>query len=268
MQGCAARCCRRRLLHRSATCSLRLVHTPTISPSIQRCQHTSASRPASLPPLPIGAAASTLLKELKYLEEDALRAKFEQYDLNGDGVIDTQEAAALLRTLFAGSEHEVQTAAGCVIRRLGDGEGKVTWHDFKAAADAAATPVDSRVRPIYATLILTFVAQGIQFPVLPQLARSLSLTTTDLGLISASTSAARILCNVPAAMLVERVGRRPLLIAGPAISAVGMCVLADSNTFVHMIAANVAIGSGMACTVAANFGNDMPVQPPLPRPLP
>ena len=48
----------------------------------------------------------------------------------------------------------------------------VPWKDFKAAVDEAARPVDPRVRPIYASLTFGFVSQGIQFPVLPQLARS------------------------------------------------------------------------------------------------
>ena len=40
------------------------------------------------------------------------------------------------------------------------------WAEFKANVDEAATPVDARVPPIYATLTLSFIAQGIQFPVL------------------------------------------------------------------------------------------------------
>ena len=53
-----------------------------------------------------------------------------------------------------------------------DGQGEISWGSLKAAVDDAATPVDSRVRPIYATLTLLFTSQGTQFPVLPQLGPS------------------------------------------------------------------------------------------------
>lgn len=124
------------------------------------------------------------------------------------------------------------------------------WDEFKAAVDEAAVPVDSRVRPIYATLTLSFIAQGIQFPVLPQLARSLEMTTSDLGLVTATTALARLIANAPAAALAERIGRRPLLIAGPAIAASGMTLLAASSSFYGMVAANCCLGTGLATTMA------------------
>ena len=124
------------------------------------------------------------------------------------------------------------------------------WADYKAAVDAAATPVDARVRPIYATLTLSFVSQGIQFPVLPQLARSLELSVADLGLVTATTAAARLLSNAPATAAAERIGRRPLLMIGPAAAGVGMAALAASTSFSHMVCANVCVGVGLATTMA------------------
>ena len=124
------------------------------------------------------------------------------------------------------------------------------WEEFKALVDEAATPVDKRVRPIYATLTLSFVAQGIQFPVLPQLARSLELSTSDLGLVSSATALARLLMNAPATALAERVGRRPLLIAGPATAAVGVAGLSLSSCFEHLVCSNLCVGSGLSMTMA------------------
>ena len=135
-------------------------------------------------------------------------------------------------------------------RRYESLEKAPPWEEFKAAATAAAEPVDARVRPIYATLTLSFVAQGIQFPVLPQLARSLELSTADLGLVTATTALARLLANAPAAALAERIGRRPLLMAGPAMAGVGMGLLAVSSSFWGMVAANSCLGTGLATTMA------------------
>lgn len=199
---------------------------------------------------------SALLHQLKYLEEDELHARFHELDTDGDGAISTQEVSDLLLHIpgrsgchSAAHAADLPHAARSMVASLGEGD-RLGWDALKSAVEEAATPVDRRVRPIYATLTLTFVAQGIQFPVLPQLARSLSLTTADLGMVSAATSLARIVCNVPAAMAAQRVGRRPLLIAGPAVSAVGMLGLAFATSFEHLVLANVAIGAGMSAAMA------------------
>jgi MFS family permease len=86
--------------------------------------------------------------------------------------------------------------------------------------------------------------------VLPVLARTAGLSASELGLVTGASAFARILSNVPAAMLAERVGRRPLLVVGPAIGAVGMLVFAYSNSFPEFVLANTLAGVGGACTTA------------------
>lgn len=78
---------------------------------------------------------------------------------------------------------------------------------------------------------MRYSGQGILLPVLPVLARSLGLSALELGLVNSASSLARILCNVPAAALAERFGRRPLLVAGPAIGAAAMVGIAVSSSF-------------------------------------
>jgi len=124
-----------------------------------------------------------LKSQLRYLESDELELKYREYVQSTDGRRQTY-----------------------------------SWAEFKLLADAAAGPVDPRVTPMYATLTLSFVAQGTQFPVLPLLARSFELSPADLGLVTAATAAARLVTNAPAANLAERLGRKPLLIAGPLMS--------------------------------------------------
>ena len=94
----------------------------------------------------------------------------------------------------AGAEGSLAEAEQAVAAFDAQGRGAISWEELKAAVDVAATPVDSRVRPIYATyatqgsnpgladpsllltrlslamdrLTLLFTSQGTQFPVLPQ----------------------------------------------------------------------------------------------------
>lgn len=193
---------------------------------------------------PIGAdtLACLGLGNLKYLEEPILRSAFERHAV--DEQVDVQGVQSLLAE--QGFPEPTRKAAERVLARLdGDGDGKIDWEELKAVVDLAAGPVDRRVRPIYGSLTLSFVAQGVQFPVLPQLARSLDLTTADVGLLSSATALARIASNFPAAALAERYGRRPLLIAGPAMSAVGMGILSASSSFVELAIANAFVGCGL-----------------------
>ena len=150
------------------------------------------------------------LQELKYLERDDLRVRYD--------------------SLAASSNF--------------------TWEEFKTAVDAAAIPVDRRILPIYATLTLSFVSQGCQFPVLPLLARSLELSTADLGFVSAATALARLVTNAPAMRAAQHFGRRPMLIAGPSMAGVGMAMLSVSSSFSHLVVANLCVGTGLATTMA------------------
>jgi predicted MFS family arabinose efflux permease len=94
-------------------------------------------------------------------------------------------------------------------------EPQVSWQDFKAAVDRSAEVIDKRVLPISASLLLNYSGQGATAPILPLLSRSLGLTTADVGLVAASSALARVLTNIPASALADKIGRRPLLIAGP-----------------------------------------------------
>jgi MFS family permease len=53
---------------------------------------------------------------------------------------------------------------------------------------------------------------------------------------------AKLLCNVPAGVAADRIGRRPLLIGGCALEAVAMAAMAVSTTQPEMIAASAAAG--------------------------
>ena len=84
---------------------------------------------------------------LKYLERDALRARFSAYDRDGSGGIDVLEARQLL--VDAGATETSMAAAKDVVDAMDvNGNGRVEFADFKAAVDRAAEPVSSRVWPI------------------------------------------------------------------------------------------------------------------------
>ena len=199
---------------------------------LRRCLCTG-----SAPPLP--AALEPL--GLKYLEEDALR------DLFGDEPLGARDAQRLLASCGSPSS---DADAAAVVEEMAPGADAVPWSTFKAAVDAAALPIDQRVLPISGSLVLNFTGQGIMLPVLPVLARSLGLAAAEIGVVTAASAGARLVLGIPAAKIAERVGRRPLLIAGPAIGAVAMCGMGLSTSFEHLVLCNALGGVGSALIVA------------------
>mmetsp|Transcript_8370 Transcript_8370/g.14666 ORF Transcript_8370/g.14666 Transcript_8370/m.14666 type:complete len:633 (+) Transcript_8370:28-1926(+) len=201
---------------------------------------------------------------LKYMEEDELRQRFDAYDTNSDGSIDAQEAIQLVKDADGHDNSnidqkncaELRSCAEHIIESMDttNNNQRVEWKDFKAAVDRAATPVSSRVYPISGTMMINFTGQGVQVPVVPFLARAVGLSTSELGMITASSALARIVSNVPAALAAEKFGRRPMLMLGPMLGATGMLGFAlaptDSYAFASFCAANTLCGFGSAITMA------------------
>ena len=108
---------------------------------------------------------------LKYMEEDELRQRFDAYDANSDGSIDAQEAIQLVKdadghdnsNIDQKSCAELRSCAEHIIESMDTTNNqRVEWKDFKAAVDRAATPVSSRVYPISGTMMINFTGQGVQ----------------------------------------------------------------------------------------------------------
>ena len=194
---------------------------------------------AAVPALP--AALEPL--GLKYLEEDALRDIFG----DDDEPLSARDAQRLLESCGSPSS---DADAAAVVEAMAPGANAVPWSTFKAAVDAAAVPIDQRVLPISGSLVLNFTGQGIMLPILPVLARSLGLAAAEIGIVTAASAGARLVLGIPAAKIAERIGRRPLLIAGPAIGAVAMCGMGLSTSFEHLVLCNALAGVGSALVVA------------------
>ena len=72
---------------------------------------------------------------------------------------------------------------------------------------------------IYVYMCIIYVCM---FQVMPIFARDLGLSTAEYGVIVSVMGLSRLLANIPAAWAAEKYGRRPLLIGGPAITAIGL----------------------------------------------
>jgi hypothetical protein len=90
-----------------------------------------------------------------------LRNRFDAYDKDRSGTIEVGEMREMLRDAGC-SNPTVEKAEKAVASFDAYKDGRVHWDEFKAAVDKAAEPVDSRVQPISASLMLYFVGEGIK----------------------------------------------------------------------------------------------------------
>lgn len=100
--------------------------------------------------------------------------------------------------------------------------------------------------------IIMMIGIGIVSPILPHYARSFGVNIAMVGLLITGFGVARILVDIPAGRLVEVLGRRPMLIAGPALlgGASFFCALAKTYPQLLFFRFLQGLGSGLYTTAA------------------
>lgn len=202
----------------------------------------------------------------KFMDDYELRRRFHAFDLNNDGVIDIHEARGILQE--AGHLDDEKQAAE-LITRINQAGGhsadscqlskSVSWDHFSAAIRKAQEQVDRRAYLIGASLSLNFTCQGMMSPILPLLGRSLGCSIDQVGLIGMANVCARLSSTIPLAFLVDRVGRRPLLVCGPLVSSMAFAAMGTSTCATQLALGCGLSGVGTAMTMgaASMYLNDM-----------
>ena len=90
------------------------------------------------------------------------------------------------------------------------------------------------------------LGQGVIAPFLPLYAENFGVSTVLIGASISVFGVARILLNLPAGLLSDRVGRRVLLIGGPAITALGSFLSAGAGDIWQLLAFRFIAGAGSA----------------------
>ncbi len=102
-------------------------------------------------------------------------------------------------------------------------------------------------------VMLVMIGIGIINPVLPQYARTYGINITLVGLLTTAFGASRLILDIPAGRFTDRVGRRPVIIAGPVIMAVSSvaCGLAGSYWQLLVFRLFQGVGSALLTTAVA-----------------
>ncbi len=118
---------------------------------------------------------------------------------------------------------------------------------------------DRQAWPLLAMICVTMIGSGMMVPVLSLYAATFGVTSTLVGMLVTIFGVGRLFSNYPSGFLSQRLGRRPLLIAGAIIIGVGCVGAALTTDFTWLVFWRFVqgVGSGMYMTVSGAALADM-----------
>jgi MFS family permease len=139
----------------------------------------------------------------------------------------------------------------------------VSWSRVRVLGNALAgtpgealSPVSAATLPLRISLAILFFSYwcvDIVSPALPAIQESLGLTATGAGLVFSVFFAGRLVANLPAAWLVERVGTKWTAVAGSAALLLGSALAAVATSQVTLLPARGIQGVGVALLATAGL---------------
>ena len=111
-------------------------------------------------------------------------------------------------------------------------------------ADARPPGVLSRqlVLSLYLPTIMLAIGQSMVAPVIPGLTKSYGIGVDAAALVFVAYSAGGLLATFPAGYLMDKIGRRPVLLAGPLLTAVGSLMTPFSHSFFELLFWRFVVG--------------------------
>lgn len=99
------------------------------------------------------------------------------------------------------------------------------------------------VLSLYLPATVLALGQSMVAPVIPNLTRSYGVGLSEASLVFVAFGAGAVLATVPAGYLMDRIGRRPVLLAGPILEAVGSIMTPFSHSFPELLFWRLVVGA-------------------------
>ena len=113
-------------------------------------------------------------------------------------------------------------------------------HDMSGKVDIKA------LMPLTTSMLLVGSCVGMITPIMPYIVEDLSLSTAQFGYVISAFGFAKLLGNIPSAILVERHGRKPYLVYSLLAVGAGTAGIGFAGALDQLLACRLAVGLGVA----------------------
>src|SRR5713226_3282307 len=96
---------------------------------------------------------------------------------------------------------------------------------------------------LYLPATVLALGQSMIAPVLPNLTRSYGVGLSEASLVFVAFGAGAVIATFPAGYLMDKIGRRPVLLAGPILEAVGSFMTPFSHSFLELLFWRFLVGA-------------------------
>lgn len=104
----------------------------------------------------------------------------------------------------------------------------------------------SLLLPVYVPTLLLSIGQGILVPTLPLYAQEFGVSFSLVALAVAAAGLGTLVCDVPAGMMLERFGRKPVMVVGTVALALATLALVFLRYYPALVALRFLAGAGTA----------------------
>src|SRR5919202_3744309 len=112
-------------------------------------------------------------------------------------------------------------------------EGQERWHNVLSR---------QLILSLYLPAAVLALGQSMVAPVIPNLARSYGVNVAQASLVFVAVSLGAFAATFPAGYLMDRIGRRPVLLSGPVLEAVGSIMTPFAHSFPELLFWRFLIG--------------------------
>lgn len=96
---------------------------------------------------------------------------------------------------------------------------------------------------LYLPATVLALGQSMVAPVIPNLTRSFGVGLSEASLVFVAFGAGAVIATFPAGYLMDKIGRRPVLLAGPVLEAVGSFMTPFSHSFPELLFWRLLVGA-------------------------
>lgn len=145
-------------------------------------------------------------------------------------------------------------------------DSNISRSTFVHTLHASASSVDwSRTWPITLSMLLVGGSVGVVNPAMPFIVEHLSLSPAQYGTVVSAFAIAKLLGNIPAAIAVERYGRKPAMTYSMALLCAGVGGIGLAGSFEELYLCRLFTGLGVAALSTAGTLMMTDVSTPLNR---